>query len=52
MDEVMKAAIALLESGDRTGCDTLIVCDNEPYLQLQRAVHNVTGVTYGETSDE
>jgi hypothetical protein len=49
--ELLAAAIAVLDSGDDTGCDGVIVVGAKEYFALRRLVAN-TGVWYGSIENE
>lgn len=53
MKDLIQKAIDVLESGSSEGCSgDLIVADRVAYQSLRNAVHNLTGVWYGEDDPE
>jgi hypothetical protein len=50
--ELIESAVELLETGDSTGCDGLIVVDIRAYQRLQKAVKDATGIVRGEDMEE
>lgn len=51
-DQLLAAAVELLESGDDEGCDGLIVVTADAYVWLQRVVQAQTGIQYGVSIEE
>jgi hypothetical protein len=51
-DQLLSAAIELLESGDDEGCDGLVVISSDAYVTLQLVVQAMTGIQYGATVEQ
>jgi hypothetical protein len=46
-EKLLAIAIELLESGDDTGCEGLIVVSNDAFVFIQQVVQAHTGIQYG-----
>ena len=51
-DKLMEKVIELLESGDDTGCDDLVVVGRTEFMELRKIVEDQTGKTYGCVDEE
>ncbi|HEY1598843.1 MAG TPA: hypothetical protein VGG64_04530 [Pirellulales bacterium] len=51
-EQLLFAAIELLESVRKEGCDGLVVASADYYATLQKVVHAMTGLEYGRFIEE
>lgn len=51
MEDILHAAIELLESGSDEGCDGLVVVGAFEFHKLRQVIHNKQGVWYGDVLD-
>lgn len=51
-NQLLAAAVELLESGDDEGCDGLVVVSADAYGMLQNIVQAMTGIQYGVSVEQ
>ncbi len=52
MDKLMEKVIALLNSGDDTGCDGLVVVGRSEFMALRKLVAEQTGEVCGSVEED
>ena len=51
-EKLLEEAVSLLQSGDDTGCDGLVVVGATEFLALRKIVHKMTGHYYGSLEND